>query len=199
MLLALACCRAIASQQIVSQSHRLMAAAQTIVVTTRALIEEFPGRELLIKYWSQKGGYVRAERKGSVDVGNPTRGWHCSEDTKTYSLMPGVEAKFSLESILIPPLDPKVMPTVGVPTDVTWHGRKLLRVEIDGTKAMTKETKMFLFYEPKTYLPAGVSANLGSATQVTIFEDLKLDTKLDPKLFDFTPPSDWKEVKASRS
>ena len=71
-----------------------------------------------------------------------------------------------------------------------------LRIELDGRKQMTKETKLFVFVDPKTHNPIGISGNLGSMTQVVIFEDLKVNPPLSDSLFTFMPPKDWKQVTA---
>ena len=87
------------------------------------------------------------------------------------------------------------MPTIGKPEQVKWHGLTALRIEVDGTKTMTKETKLYYFFDPKTHDELGVSADLGSVTQVELFSDLKINPKIEDSVFQFVPPKGWKLVK----
>ena len=65
---------------------------------------------------------------------------------------------------------------------------------MDGTKEMTKDTQLFAYVDPKTHIPIGISANLGSVTQVVLFEDLKINPKLSDSVFTFSPPKGWRKV-----
>ena len=85
-----------------------------------------------------------------------------------------------------------MMPTIGTPRPVVWHGKSALRAEVDGRKTMTKETKLYYYFNPKSHSQLGVSENLGSMKQVAIFSDLKLHQKLDDATFRFVPPKGWK-------
>jgi outer membrane lipoprotein-sorting protein len=88
------------------------------------------------------------------------------------------------------------LPIIGMPIKTLWHSRSVIRIELDGRKQLTKETKLFVFIDSKTHLPFGISANLGSITQVDIYENLKINPKILDPAFQFSPPKGWTRVTA---
>ncbi len=195
MLLALVF-QANTSQKILNEVRDRVARASTITVTVTQLVEEFP-KPVKTKWWFRKGGYYRAESPQGTLIASPTKCWSYKPTGKSYMEFPGAQKDWSLSAAteLGRFGDPKMMPPIGVPVTVKWRGRQALRIEVDGTKTMTKETKLYYFFDPKSHDPIGISANLGSVTQVTVFTDLKLNPKIADSVFRFVPPKGWKLVK----
>lgn len=181
---------------IVQDALRKIDQADTATVTLVRGIEEFPGRTRT-RYWFRKGGSFRAEAGPLVDVSDPRQGWTYQTEKKIYQSRPPIPPTMSFASIVGLDLLRAGLPIVGAPRQMAWHGHPAIRIELDGRKRMTKETKLFAFFDPKSHLPLGYSANLGSVTQLAIFEDLKLDPKIDGAKFQFVPPKDWKQVTAA--
>ncbi len=170
--------------------------AKSIAVTLVVTTEEFK-RESRTSYAFRKGGYFRAQSKNLVDVSNPKQAWTFRSDTKTYQSRPPLPKEFNLGDTLGLEFFHAGLSSIGHPTKTTWHGKSVLRIELDGRKSMTRETKLFVFIDMKDHIPYGFSANLGSITQVTVFENLKINPKLDDHIFEFRPPKGWKLVTTS--
>ncbi len=169
--------------------------AKTLTYTSVELTEEFKG-EHRIRYSFKTGGYFRAETPTVIDVSSPKGGWTYRADKKIYQSRPPIDSSFSVAWLKGFDIFHSSSPVIGVPKEVVWHKMPTLRIELDGRKQMTKETKLFVFVDPKTHNPIGISGNLGSMTQVVIFEDLKVNPPLSDSLFTFMPPKDWKQVTA---
>lgn len=184
------------SQEILDEVRHRIAKATTITVTVTKLVAEFP-HPVRTKWWFRKGGYYRSESQNGTLIASPAKCWSYRPTGKTYMEFAGAETDWSLMRAtgLGGIADSAVMPPIGGPKVVTWRGRRALSIQVDGTKTMTKETKLYYFFDPKTHDPIGISANLGSVTQVTEFTDLKVNPKIDNSLFRFVPPKWWKRVK----
>lgn len=195
MLLALLLSMPPSAEELIREAERKIERAKSITVTMVLTTEEF-SKESRVRYWYQKGGYFRAESGTVTDVGNPKGGWTFQASKKIYQKRPALPANFRFSSTLGLDVLGSKYPPVGAATNVTWRKRPALRVQLDG-RQLTKETKLYVFFDPKTRLPIGVSANLGSLTQVRVFENLKVNPTIDPKLFQFTPPTGWRQVTAS--
>ena len=192
MLLLLLVGQLSSSHLIVENFRQKIAGASTVTVTVTSLHEEFP-KPFDTKFWFRKGGFYRTESKQGTLIASPTKCWSYKPTGKTYREFPGAQRNWSIVVATgLGEFDPAVMPPIGPPEHVKWHGLSTVRVELDGRKQMTKETKLYCFYDAKTLDQVGISANLGSITQVRIFRDLRIDPKIDPKMFQFTPPKGWK-------
>ena len=196
MLLALIAAQTLSASALLRDAWNQVSGAHSITVTEVRTSEEFP-RDHLVKYAWRTGGYFRSEAGNVVDVGNPKEGWTYSAEKKIYQVQTPLPVDFSI----LPGLDLNILnagwPILSDPIPVAWHKHKSLRVELDGRKALTKETKFFAFFDPQSHLPVGFSANLGSLTQVTIFEDLKINPAIKDATFQFTPPKGWTRVTAT--
>lgn len=184
------------SQGIVSQARDRIERADTIIVTVTQVVEEFPN-PTKTKWWYRKGGYYRHESPKGTFIASPEKSWsYRSASEKSYKVFPGAQRDWSLsrQTGLGGVKDLSQLPPIGIPTTVQWRGRRVIRIEIDGTKRMTAETKLFYFFDPATHNPVGISANLGSITQVTVFDDLKINPKIEDSVFRFVPPKDWNLV-----
>ncbi len=131
-----------------------------------------------------------------TDVGNPKKGWTYRSDKRIYQVRPPLPATFSLLPAVGLDTLQAGLPVLGELRKVAWRNRATLRIELDGRGQMTKETKLFVFFDPKSRLPIGISANLGSITQVIVFENLRINPKIDAKLFRFVPTKGWRRVTA---
>jgi len=196
MLLALVLMQSSTSQDILEKVREKVARADTITVTVTQFIEEHP-KPVKTKWWFRKGGYYRFESPTSTIVASPSKCCSFKPTGKGYMEFPGAQTDWSLsrETGLGGIGDPTTMPPIGEPEMVKWHGQQALRIELDGTKAMTKETKLYYFFDPETHDPIGIAANLGSLTQVTQFTDLKFNPKIEESVFRFVPPKGWKLLK----
>jgi outer membrane lipoprotein-sorting protein len=191
VLLAILLHQGTSGKELIASAIRRLNLARTVSVTQIQTTEEFP-KARRTRLWFQKGGYFRSEADEIVDIGNPRKGWTYDKSKHIFQLRPAPPASFqAADAIGISDL--AGFPVIGTTEAKTWHKRNTLRVELDGTR-MTKETKLYVFLDAKTKLPVGISANLGSITQVRLLEDLRLDPKLDAKLFQFSPPKGWKQV-----
>ena len=192
----LVCPQGSASRQILDEFRDQVAKAKSIRVTVVNLVEEFP-KPAQTRWWYRPEGYYRYESAQGTFIASPEKCWSYRSTGKSYKVFPGAEKTWSLsKQIGLGDFgDPAMMPTIGTPKAVVWHGKSALRVEVDGRKTMTKETKLYYYFDPKSHDQLGVSANLGSMTQVAIFSDLKIDQKLDESTFHFVPPKGWKLVK----
>ena len=171
--------------------------ADTITVTVTQFAEEFP-KPVKTKWWYRKGGFYKFESPQGTLIASPEKCWsYRSPSEKKYKEFPGAQVDWSLskETELGGPGYPSDLAPIGVPTIVEWQGRRALRIELDGTKKLTAETKLYYFFNPATHNPVGISANLGSVTQVTVFDDLKINPKIEDSVFRFVPPQDWSLVK----
>jgi hypothetical protein len=184
------------SQSILKQAQDRIARATTITVTVTQVVEEFP-KPVKTKWWFRKGGFYRSESPIGTLIASPAKCWSYQSRGNAYMEFPGAQPNWSLsrETGLGSFGEPGMMPTVGAPTKVKWRGRPALRVEVDARKTMTKEAKLFYFFDPKSLDQIGVSANLGSMTQVTEFSDLRINPKISDSIFSFTPPRGWKLTK----
>ena len=196
MLCALVLAQAASASSIIRDAWSQVSQAKTLSVTLVKTFEE-TGKSSTTKFWFKSGGYFRAESSSAIDVSNPTQGWTYSISRKVYQSRKPVPADLSTPQVLGLDILNKNFPILGGPTTVTWHNRHALKIELDGRKAMTKETKLFVFFNPKTHLPIGVSANLGSITQIRLYQDLQVNTDLQDDIFNFSPPKAWKQVTAS--
>ncbi len=184
------------SQGIVTQTRDRIERADTIIVTVTQVVEEFP-KPVKTKWWYRKGGYYRYESPKGTFIASPEKSWsYRSASEKAYMAFPGAQTDWSLsrETGLGGVGDLSQLPPIGIPMTVEWRGRRVVRIQIDGTKKMTPETKLYYFFDPATHNPVGISANLGSMTQVTEFADLQINPKIDDTIFKFVPPKDWKLV-----
>lgn len=183
------------SRQLIDAFAAKMAAAKTVTVTATVDTEEFP-RPQVTKWWWMKGGFYRYEGPTGTLIASPQRCWAYKPTGKEYKVYPGAEPWWSIVAGtgLGEFGGPGQLPPIGAPKRVTWRGMSVWRVEVDGRK-LTKETVMYFFFDVKTLNHVGTSANLGSITQVRVFRDIKLDPKIDPKMFSFTPPKGWKLAK----
>jgi outer membrane lipoprotein-sorting protein len=193
MLLALLVGHALTSAQLIAEAVGLVEKAQTATVTVAKLSEEFSSAPYKTRYWFRKGGFYRTESPQGTLICNPKQSWAYLPKGTGYKMYPGAPTDWSLGREL-GILDLGRFPPIGSPKSVSWHGHPTLRVELDG-RSLTKETKMFCFFDPVSHFPLGISANLGSVTQVRVFENLKLNPKIDPAMFTFVPPKGWKLVK----
>lgn len=180
------------------QAKEKIAAANTLTVTVTRLNEEFP-KPTKTKWWFQKGGFYRSESPEGTVIGSPEKTWSFRPTGKAYMEFPGTPKSFSLSQATGLGYFRSIseMPPKGEPKSVKWRGRMVVRVEVDGTKSMTKETKLFFFFDPKTRDHVGISANLGSITQITEFSDLKINPKIPPSMFTFVPPRGWIRISGS--
>lgn len=192
MILALAI--SITPAQILQDAARLVHRASSLSLTLVKTTEEFP-RPQETRFWWRKGGFFRAEGKDSFDVGTSSGGWSWWPSKKQYERRPGLPVSFSLAPQVGLDIFSVGWPPIGEAKAVAWHGYSTLRVELDGRKQTTKEAKIYVFVEPKTHAPIGLSMNLGSVTQVAIFKDLKIDPKIADAMFLWSPPAGWKEIK----
>ena len=167
--------------------------AHTLTYTSVQMTEEFGGQQR-VRYSLKTGGYFRAETPTITDVSNPHGGYTYRTDKKIYQPRPAIGAGFSVASLKGFDIFHGSYATIGVPKEVVWHKKRTLRVELDGTKEMTKDTQLFAYVDPKTHIPIGISANLGSVTQVVLFEDLKINPKLSDSVFTFSPQKGWRKV-----
>lgn len=180
------------SQQILVKAKDRIDRATTLSVTVESFAEEFPRPEKT-KWWYRKGGYYRYENAQGWLIASPTRTWSCKPSEKGYKILPGSQTDWSLsrQTGLGDLLDPALMPPIGGPKRVKWHGRSTLRIEVDGRKAMTKETKLYFYFDPKTHDHLGTSANLGSITQVRIYWNVEINPTIPASKFRFVPPKGW--------
>ena len=185
----------LSSKDILKDSWTKVYEANSLTMTVVSSFEEV-GHENRIRYAYRKGGFFRADTGTIVDVGTSKGGWTFSTTQKKYQIRPGMPKDFNIAQSSDLSAFQGALPTKGNPVSVTWHKRKALKIELDGT-SMTKETKLFVFVDPQSHLPVGVSANLGSVTQVRLFEELKLNQTIPDALFRFTPPAGWKKVTSS--
>jgi len=196
MVFALVLFQTLSSAVIVEDALRQVDAAEGITVTQLRTTEEFP-RNTRWKYWFRKGGYFRADAGTLTDISNPKEGWTFDSVKKIYQSRKPIPSDFRLTSVIGIDILRAGLPIIGQPKAMQWRGRPTVRVELDGRAKMTKETKLFVFFDPKSHLPIGVSANLGSMTQVVVYEDLKLNPKIEDSKFQFVPPKTWKKVTAT--
>jgi outer membrane lipoprotein-sorting protein len=196
MLITLVVGQSLSAQSILKQAQDRIARATTITVAVTQVVEEFP-KPVKTKWWFRKGGYYRSESPMGTLIASPAKCWSYQPRGKSYMEFPGAQSNWSLsqETGLGSFGDPTKMPTIGVPKAVKWRGREALSIEVDATKTMTKEAKLFYFFDPKSLDHIGISANLGSMTQVTEFKDLKVNRKIADSIFSFTPPKGWKRIK----
>jgi outer membrane lipoprotein-sorting protein len=164
--------------------------AKSITVTVLVTTEEFP-KPYRLEYAYRQGGYLRIDDGHMVQVANPKAAWAFSPTEKKYRPIALLPKGASVVRLLSLDMGLPNLPILNGPTRVTWHGKRALRIELDGRKAMTKETKLFTYYDPNTHWPIGVSANLGSITQVRILEHMKVNQNLSDSMFAFTPPHGW--------
>lgn len=185
--------QAFQSQPLLDEVHRRIEAATSLSVTVTVTTEEFP-KPQTTKWWWKRGGYYRYESAQGIFIGCPTTSWSVKPSEKGYKVLEGVQTNWSLSREVGLDFLSMGLPPIGEPTKVTWHGKQALRVELDG-KRMTKETRMYVYFDPLTHDPLGVSANLGSITQVRIFSDLKINPQIPASMFQFVPPKGYKLVK----
>ncbi len=187
--------QSVTAKAILAEAKAKLEHARSVSVTVIVTKEEFP-KSSTEKWAFRKGGYLRAEFGDLVRVANPRAAWEYSRSKKTYRSIPAPTHDVNGGDVLNQlALTLSGFPILSGPTSVPWHRMKTLRIELDGRKTMTKETKLFAFFDPKTHLPLGVSANLGSVTQVMVLKDLKLNPRLDDSLFEFKPPAGWTKLK----
>ena len=173
--------------------------ATTLSMTVVETTEEFP-RASRTKCAYRRGGFLRLDNRRAVQVASPESAWEYSTSGKTYESLPTLPKDLNAaQALWWLRVFAANLPILSGPTPVTWHALDALRLELDGRKEMTKEAKLFVYFDPATHLPLGVSANLGSITQVKIFEHLQLDVKLRDSLFAFVPPPGWKQRKIPNS
>ncbi len=187
MVFALLFSHALSASEVLHDAWRQVEQAQSISVTKMRTTEEFP-KESRVRLWWRKGGYFRSDAGALIDLNNPKQGRTYRADKKIYQLRTPLPASFNCLPTIGLDLFGAGLPIVGEAKKLVWHKYPALRIELDGRKQMTKETKLFVFVDPKTHAPIGVSANLGSMTQVVIFENLKLDPKIEDSMFQFVPP-----------
>ena len=196
MLAALLVCQTNTATTIIASARKQLDQAQSITVTRIRTTEEFP-KTTKTKYWFRKGGFFRSESPNAIDLSNPRHGWTYRADQKIYQSRPPLPTTINPMPVLDLDILSAGLPIVGTVKSTVWHKHPALRIELDARKQMTKETKLFVYFDPKTNLPIGISANLGSVTQVMLYEELRIDPKIDDKMFQFTPPKDWREVTAT--
>jgi hypothetical protein len=184
-----------AGTKLVEDAWSQVSSAKSITVTVLRTSAEFGG-ESRVRYAYRSGGYFRADDGVVIDIGTPNGGWTYSPAAKKYQIRPALPKDYEFAQNNALGAFQGTCPAKSAPVAVTWRGRNVLKVEVDGTK-LTKDTKMFLFVDSKSHYPVGVSANLGSLTQITVFEDLKLDPKIADSVFTFTPPKGWRKVTAA--
>ena len=178
---------AVTSKLILAEVKQKLDHAKSLTVTVISEIEEFHrSKQQMFAY--RKGGYLRIEDGQVVTVANPTKAWAFSTHLKKYKTLPLPDQRYTAVQIVTVGID---LPILSEPVSVRWHGMSALKIEFDGRQAMPKETKLFGFYDPKSHLPLGISANLGSMTQITIFKNLKLDAPLADSLFTYKPRDGW--------
>jgi outer membrane lipoprotein-sorting protein len=185
--------QATSAQSLLNDAWSQVDHAKSISVTVERGTEEFPPNTSTKFYW-KAGGYFRAESKATVDVSSPQHGWTYSISKKIYQSRKPVPSDMTLSKVIGVDMFHAGLPVIGEPAPAVWHGRHTLRIELNGKKAVTKETKLFVFLDAKSHLPVGVSANLGSMTQLRIYTDLTIDPQIPDDVFNFKPPSGWKEV-----
>ena len=168
--------------------------ARTLTVVEVKTKEEFP-HEVRTRYWIKVGGYFKAKSGTLFDVSSPDGAWTYDTLKHIYQKRPPIPSNFNLMNALNLDMFSVDWPPIGQASGLVWHGHHATRIECDGRR-LTKETKLFLFIDPQTHLPIGISANLGSMTQVDIYEDLRVNPKLSDEEFTFKPPQGWKEVTA---
>lgn len=193
MLLALLLAQPLSASAILQDAWTKVNGAKSMTVTLLRTTEEF-GHQHRRKYAWRKGGYFWSQNDAVIDVGNPKGGFTYESDKKIYQVREPLDPYFTLVSYLDLDVLHAGWHVIGQPKPMAWHGKKTVRIELDGRKALTKETKFFLFFDPKSHLPIAISANLGSVTQVSIFEDLRINPQIPDNLFHFTPPKGWKRV-----
>ena len=201
MLLALVAGQAVSAKSLLNDAWTQFDHANTLSMTMVFTSEEhrWPmAKDETTKFTWRKGGFVRMEGKNDeVDILTPKVAYTYRPDKKIYQV--DKPASETLEMVLgqlgIHAFH-AAWPVLGNPTPTVWHNFKAIRIERDARQEMTPETKLYDFVDPKTHLPIGVSANLGSITQVVIFKDIKLNPKVPAAVFQFTPPKDWKRVTA---
>lgn len=193
MLLNLLVAQAITSQTLLQDAWKQVSQADSLSLTFVRTSEEVP-REFRVNYSFKKGGYIRAEDGNVIDVGNPKKAYTYDTKRKVYQVRKSLPPNFSFASMFDLDILNAGLPIIGDAKKMNWHKHDTLRVELDGRKAMTKETKLFVFVDAQSHLPVGISANLGSITQVHLYENMQINPNLPDSMFDFTPPKDWKEV-----
>lgn len=196
MLLGILIAQTLSAKAILNDSWSKVQSARSITVTRIKTTEEVH-REARIDYSFRTGGYFRAQAGPRVDLSSPKQAWTYQTDKKIYQSRNPVPTNFSLPLAIGLDVVHVQWSIIGDPKAMKWHGKDTLRIELDGRKALTKETKFYVFVDPRSHLPVGISANLGSITQVTIFENLKINPPLKDKVFQFTPPKGWKRVTAT--
>jgi outer membrane lipoprotein-sorting protein len=184
------------SDSMLKNAEQQISKATTLSVSVDERYDEF-NRSFETRWWFKKGGYYRSESPQGTLICNPERCLSYKPNNKAYMVFPGAQTNWSLqvETGLGEFGSRSRLPTIGDPKRVRWKGLDVWQVEVDGTKSMTKETKMYYFFDPKTKAHVGTSANLGSIEQVRMYKDLKVNPKLDDSLFRFDPPKDWKLIK----
>jgi outer membrane lipoprotein-sorting protein len=200
MILALVLAQALSAKQLLndawSQFHNAESMTMTMVITS----EEHLRGDLTSKFFWRKGGFLRIEADHEVDVSDTKAAYSYRTDKKMYQVehpapadLELVLGQIGIHAFHAP------WPVIGNPTPTVWHGFKTIRIELDARKDMTPETKLYVFVNPSTHLPIGVSANLGSETQVMIFKDVKINPTIPHSAFQFTPPKGWKQVTVKAS
>ncbi len=183
----------------VSAAHGIMSDASdklhhatsvTVTVTVIDKNEESPPA-LKTEYAFRKGGYLRIEQPDATRVSNPKAAWAFSPSEKEYNSLPLSKDEDFLRMMSLGPWASE-LPVLNGPSRVIWHGMPALRIGLDGKK---EKTNVSLYYDPKTHLPLGMSSTMGSIAVQEIFEHLKLNPRLDDRLFQFTPPHGWTQVK----
>ncbi len=180
----------LSADKIMAEAWEKVSQAKSISVTKLQTTEEFK-RDLRVKFYFRAGGYVRVEKPLLTDISNPKQAWTFRTSKKTYQSKAAVPVSFNINSLLGIEMFNSGLPILSGPSPVVWHNHSTLRIELDGRKVMTTRTKLFVYVAPKTHLPIGISANLGSVTQVTIYENLKVNQPLSDSLFNFVPPAGW--------
>jgi outer membrane lipoprotein-sorting protein len=186
----------VAGAALLEQAWNRVKAAHSVTVTLVQTNDQNPSTRR-IQYWSKKGGYLKFQTGTIMDVGNPQARYSCDTGRKTYQKRGGYRRNVSAVGLAGMDYINGKFPAEGKPQLVNWHGKKVIRIEMDG-KSITNMTKMFAYLDPKTKLPAAITINLGSMTNVAAFEGLRLNADLPNSLFSFTPPKGWTQVGGGR-
>lgn len=181
------------AKAIMAEASEKLQRATSVTVTVIDSTAGFP-QARRAEYSYRKGGYLRIEDAHITRVSSPKAAWAFSAAEKEFNSLP---LSKDSEFLGMLSLGPWVLnlPVLNGPTRAVWHGMPALRIELDGSKKMGKESRVSVYYDPKTHLPLGMFSGLGRNTVEEIFEHMKLNPKLDGRLFQFTPPPGWTQVK----
>lgn len=191
-MLLLALVNQVNAKTLLNEAWAKVAHATTVSATVITGSEEFSGKKQ-VRYTLQKGGYFRAEQGTVVDVMNPKQGYTYDTAKKIYQVRQPVSG-MKLDKVFGVDLLKDAIPKSQAVERVNWHGQSVFKIPIKDMGQFGTSSTLVVYIDPQTHIPAGISVNLGSITQIRKFVDMRINPKLPDGTFKFAPPKAWKQV-----